>query len=206
MSTAFVVGYDKSRWTAGWGMLTILHQLRSRLEALNSLSRNQIIINFQRRSTIERLMWAMFVEPGNVRRHLIPHRRKSQWDDQAPKPFVFEGFDEPLDHSDATVPVDSAVTRTDVISLAPPLEARARELHSFVADDVLKASSVPVDHSAEESPHGQGRGLLLEHCVTQDRTGVMINRAANPPAERPDLWKRLGKPWRPEAGGRWNDG
>ena len=74
-------------------------------------------------------MWAVFVEPGNVCRYVIPHRFQTKWNDQAQKPLLFEGFDEPLDHGDAAISVDGPVERMDVLSPTPFLEAGARELH-----------------------------------------------------------------------------
>ena len=113
-------------------------------------------------------MWAVFVEPRSTRRQVVPHRFEAKRDDRAPEPFFFESFDEPLNRRDAAIPMDSAVARSDVLSLAPCFEAAARELHSFVADDVLGASGPPPDDFTKEGSHGHGRGLFLEHGETKD--------------------------------------
>ena len=111
-------------------------------------------------------MWTMLVEPTDVCRHLIPHRIKVQWHDQASKPFLLERLDEPFNHGDAPVTMNRSVARPDFLPLAPCHEAFARELHSFVADDVLRTCPVPVDHFSEKGSHGCGAWLLLEHRET----------------------------------------
>jgi len=140
------------------------------------------------------------VVPDHVQTKLTTHRSERRRNKKASRAFLFHRPDEPFDDRDARRFADPTVSRSDVPTLAPSLETTAPELRALVRDDIAGMLAVCASGSVEEALHLDRRGALLKDRESHADPGKLIDRHRNPPAERPALRQREGKPRHPESG------
>jgi len=163
------------------------------------IRRLDVQIDFLRSSTGKVLMGAEVIVPTGIGGEESARSLPVKGNEDSPGPFVFEGTDESLDHSDAAVSAHGAVTRLDPPALAPSSEGVTVELRAFVGDEMLWRVSGLANGAAQEGTNLQGRGFFPEDGESHNRSRKMIDHESHMPYKRPDLRQREGKPRNPAA-------
>ena len=139
------------------------------------------------------------VVPRRIEEQFAAHRFQRHRNKNETRALALHRSDEPFDNGDARGFPDAPVARPNPATFAPCLEAVAPELFALVRDDMAGMLAVCASGSVEESLHLDRRGTLRKDGESHADPGQLIDRHGNPPAERPSLRHREGKPRHPES-------
>ena len=115
---------------------------------------NTIEVGFIRRTSVESRVRTMLVIPGDEVMQFTPEGIASRRNQQAARPLTFHGADKTLDEGDAAVLAHGTVPWCDLAVAAPGFEAFAPELHTLVADHVLRCRPGGPDRTFQECLDG----------------------------------------------------
>ena len=144
----------------------------------------------------------MLVVPGEVKRQLLFECGKTIRDNaQTSSAFVFDSSNPTLNHRQTPVFPQSTESMANPLLAAPSSEPSRSELNALVGDENVRDFSRTSKGSFEEAPYRGRRGQSTINSESRDPAREVIDNHREPPAERPNLGQREGKPGHPEAQG-----